>query len=97
MINSNMKKYDYYLLPEKNEYGQQLIVEGAPPDGVIELAIHETNKNINDNNLYSGAQYVGLTFSYIDDTYIIQYGDRRLKVLYTIASPRYTQVFLVRM
>lgn len=97
MINSNMKKYDYYLLPEKNEYGQQLIVEGAPPDGVIKLAIYETSKGINENNLYSGAQYVGLTFDSIDDTYIIQYGDRRLKVLYTIASPRYTQVFLVRM
>lgn len=97
MINSQFREYDYYLLPEKNNYGQQVLVEGAPPDGVVELAIYETSKGINENNLYSGAQYVGLTYAAIDDTYIIQYGDRRLKVLYVTPSNRYNQVFLARM
>ncbi len=97
MINSDMKLYDYYLLPEKNEYGQQVLKDDAQPDGSVWLAIYETSKIVTDNNLYSNAQYVGLTLAPVDDNYIIQYGDRRLKVLYHIPSSRYTQVFLARM
>lgn len=97
MINSLMKKYDYYLLPGVNEYGQQVLPDDAAAAGTIELAITEMSKSLTDNNLYSAAQYLGLTMAKIDDNYIIQYGENRLKVIYVTPSTRYSQVYLARM
>ena len=97
MINSQTKEYSYYLLPEKNSLGQQVLAQDAAPDGVIKMSITETGKGISDNKLYLNATYIGLTFAPINENYIIQYGEERLKVLYTTPSTRYTQVFLARM
>lgn len=97
MINSLMKKYSYYLLPDADEYGQQVLKDDAAPAGVIEIAITERSKGLSDSNLYSAAQYIGLTLNSIDDKYIIQYGEDKLKVIYVTPSTRYSQAFLVRM
>lgn len=97
MINSLMKKYNYYLLPEVDEYGQQVLSDDAAPAGTIEIAIAERSKGLSDSNLYSSAQYIGLTLNPINDNYIIQYGEERLKVIYVTPSTRYTQAYLTRM
>lgn len=96
MINVDRKDYDYFLLGVKNAYGQQTLPgKDAIPNGKINMAIYTTSQAIQDNILYKDSQYIGLTNNDINDTYIIQYGDKRLKVLYVLPiKKRYTQVFL---
>lgn len=94
MINSNMRLYDYFTLGE-NAYGQTTLPkEDAVPVGQIKMAICLTNQSIQDNINYKGATYVGFTHAKVDDTYVIQYGSQRLKVLYINATGRLTQVFM---
>lgn len=98
MINSNMRLYDYYLLDENNAYGQQTIKkdENGNPiiQGSVKLSITNTNTSIQDNINYKNASYLALTHDKnINDTYIIQYGEELLKVLY-VTPTRYKQVFL---
>jgi hypothetical protein len=97
MIAANMRSYSYSCLDVEDidDYGQPT---EASAEGTIKMAIYLTNQNIDTaNSLYSDAQYVGLTLnSAIDDTYIINYGDEKLKVLYTTPSGKYFQVFMSR-
>lgn len=96
MINAQMRNYDYYTLGEKDEYGQP--VAAATVKGQVKMSICLIAETLNENALYSGAQYIGLTFDdAIDEKYIIQYGDEKLKVLYVNSQGRYNQVFLARM
>lgn len=96
MINTDRRDYDYFILRAKNAYGQQTLPgKDAIPNGKINMAIYTTSQAIQDNILYKNSQYIGLTNDDINDTYIIQYGDKRLKVLYVLPiKNRYTQVFL---
>ena len=96
MINTDRRDYDYFLLGTKNAYGQQTLPgKNAIPNGKINMAIYTTSQTIQDNILYKDSQYIGLTNDNINDTYIIKYGDKRLKVLYVLPiKNRYTQVFL---
>lgn len=96
MINSTMKDYDYYQYGDKDEYGQPTL--GAVK-GQIKIAIFDTNKAVNDDIKYTEEDYIGLTYDKdIDNTYVIQYGNERLKVLYTIVVPNFkTQVLMKRM
>ena len=96
MINTDRRDYDYFLLGTTNAYGQQTLPgKNAIPNGKINMAIYTTSQTIQDNILYKDSQYIGLTNDDINDTYIIQYGDKRLKVLYVLPiKNRYTQVFL---
>lgn len=96
MINTDRRDYDYFLLGTKNAYGQQALPgKDAIPNGKINMAIYTTSQTIQDNILYKDSQYIGLTNDDINDTYIIKYGDKRLKVLYVLPiKNRYTQVFL---
>lgn len=93
MINTNMRLYDYYLYGEDNGYGQSVL--SNDPKGKIKMAINLTSQSIQDNINYKNSQYVGLTLSSIDDKYVIQYGDMKLKVLYINPTGRYKQVFLI--
>ena len=68
--------------------------KNAVPDGQIKMAINLSNQSVQDNINYKDAQYVGLTHADIDDKYIIQYQDERLKVLYVNPFGRMKQVFL---
>ena len=95
MINADMRNYTYFTFGEKNAYGQPQLSQ--EPQGEIKIAINTTSQNIQDNINYKGASYIGLTFGNIDDTYVIQYGAERLKVLYVQPKGRYKQAFLTKL
>lgn len=92
MINSNMRVYDYFTYGEADAYGQPQL---SPfPEGQIKMSINITSQSVQDNINYKDSQYIGLTHSSIDDSYVIQYGDERLKVLYVNPHGRLKQVFM---
>ena len=93
MINAKMRTYDYYIYGEKDAYGQPQL--SAETQGSIKIAINTTSQSIQDNILYQDCSYIGLTLdSTVNDTFVIQYGDEKLKVLYVNPEGRYKQVFL---
>ena len=96
MINAKMKNYDYYTFGENNAYGQPQLSEEKK--GTVKMAIHLITEAIDENSFYSGANYMGLTLNdAIDSTYVIQYGEEKLKVLTVNPEGRYKQVSLARM
>ena len=96
MINATMRNYDYYTYGAKNEYGQETLSQDA--QGKIKMAIYTLSNTIGTNINYKDATYIALTRDKtINDTYVIQDGDKKLKVLYTIPMGRYTQAFLAEM
>ena len=96
MINATMRNYDYFTFGGKDEYGQEILTEEA--QGKIQIAIYTLSTNIGTNINYKDATYIALTHNRdINDTYVIKYGDKKLKVLYIIPMGRYTQVFLSEM
>lgn len=95
MINANMRSYDYFTLGNKDSYGQPVI--SAEPAGQIKMTINISSQSVQDNILYEKCTYVGLTHAPVDDTYIIDYEGKRLKVLYVNPKGRYTQVFMAGM
>lgn len=95
MINSNMRSYDFYTIGDLDEYGQQRI--STEKQGSIKMSISISSQRVQDNILYKGCEFIGLTHDKnVTDKYVIQYGDMRLKVLYINASGRFTQVFMAR-
>lgn len=98
MIFSNMRLYDYYLVSMNEEYGQEVLPEAeAEAAGQVKLSIYPTSTGTQENILYANCSYVGLTYdAEIDDRYIIQYGEVRLKVMYIQPIGRYKQVFMKR-
>ena len=95
MINTQMKNYSYYTLDTNDEYGQPQPIKA---DDTIKMAINFVTESIQENPLYSGAQYTGLTLNKnINASYIIQYGDEKLKVLFVNPMGRYKQAFMTRM
>lgn len=92
MINADMRNYEYYLYSGKDEYGQEKLTESA--QGFVMMAIYITSQSIQDNINYTGASYIGLTMATVDNSYVIQYGNKRLKVLYVNAMGRYKQIFM---
>lgn len=91
MINTNMRMYDFFSIVE-DEYGQMGLSNS--PVGQIKMSIEIASQNIQDNINYKDCQYVGLTHAKVDDTYVISYGNERLKVLYINPRGKYKQVFL---
>ena len=94
MISTNAKLYNYYTFGELNDYGQYKLSEEV--QGQIKMSIYITSQSVQDNILYKDSAYIGLTRANIDDTYVIEYGDEKLKVLYVNNSGRIKQVFLQR-
>ena len=95
MINADMRLYDYFTLGTDNGYGQPTMPDkDANPVGQVKMAINITSQSIQDNINYKDSQYIGLTHAKVDDTYVIQYGDERLKVLYVNSMGRLNQVFM---
>jgi hypothetical protein len=77
-----------------DEYGQPQTTE---TEGVVKMAINLLNEAVSTNALYSDANYIGLTLNKeINDNYIIQYGEERLKVTHSNRNGRYNQVFLTK-
>lgn len=95
MINTSMRVYDFFTLGAEDDYGQRTMpADDAVPTGTIKMAINIASQAIQDNINYQDANYVGLTHAKVDDTYIIQYGDERLKVLYVNPKGRLNQVYM---
>ena len=92
MINANMRLYDYFTFGKEDEYGQAQL--SAEPVGQIKMSINLTSTTVQENINYKDAQYMGLTHAKVDDTYVIQFGDERLKVLSVNPFGRYNQVFM---
>lgn len=92
MITADMREYDYFLYDSKDEYGSPIL--SSEPQGTIKMTINITSQSIQENINYSGATYIGLTHSLLDDSYVIQYGEEKLKVLYVNPKGRMKQVFL---
>ena len=96
MVNADMRLYDYYRLMDLDEYGQHKA--GTTPEGKIKIAINTLSQNTEASVLYQNATYIGLTTDAgVDDTYIIEMNEERLKVLYVSPKGRYKQVFMARM
>lgn len=91
MINTNMRLYTYSTLGENDAYGQP---QTNPSTGEIKMSINLVSQNIGDNIKYKDATYIGLTLANVDDTYIINYGEEKLKVLYVNPLGRYKQVYM---
>lgn len=87
-----MRLYDYFTFGELNAYGQPTL--SSNPKGQIKMAINISSQSVQDNLRYKDATYIGLTHAKVDDTFVIQYGDERLKVLYVNPKGRLKQVFL---
>lgn len=94
MINADMRLYDYFLYEGKDAYGSPVLSDA--PKGSIRMTINITSQSIQDNINYSGASYMGLTYSLLDDSYVIQYGEEKLKVLYINSKGRLNQVFMAK-
>lgn len=86
-----MRLYNYFTVVE-DEYGQSGL--STSPAGQIKMAIEIASQGIQDNINYKDSNYIGLTHANVDDTYVIEYGNERLKVLYVNPRGRYKQVFL---
>ena len=52
------------------------------------MAIYISSQSVQDNINYKDCRYVGFTNEPIDANYVIQYGDQKLKVLYTVPGRR---------
>lgn len=91
MINADMRTYNYFTLGALDSYGQPQLSQEI--QGSIKMAINIASQSIQDNINYKDCSYVGLTHSLLDDTYVIQYGDKKLKVLYVNPKGRLKQVF----
>jgi hypothetical protein len=87
-----MREYTYSVYGALDDYGQPTLEEDK---GVIKMAINITSQSVQNNIVYQNANYIGLTFDNdINDTYVINYNDTRLKVLYVNKHGRYNQVFM---
>lgn len=94
MINAQMKPHDYYLYGTENAYGERTVSYAARV-GTIVISINLLQKNSTDNIKFSEATYIGLTLNReVDDNYIIDYNNKKLKVLYVYPEGRYTQVYM---
>lgn len=99
MINADMREYNYFTYGEPDEYGQTTLIKGEDGEpviqGTIKIAINTTSQAIQDTIQYKGATYLGLTRdAKVNDTYVIEYKEERLKVLYVTPNGRLKQVFL---
>ena len=95
MINACTRTYDYYTIGSNNAYGQPVVSE--EPKGQVRMAIYISSQSVQDNINYQDCQYIGITQAKVDDTYVIRYNDKKLKVLYVNSQGRFNQVFMVEM
>ena len=96
MISTDMRLYDYFTFGDDDGYGMPQL--STDPKGKIKMAINVSSQSTQDNILYKDCTYVGLTKdANVDDTYVILYGESKLKVLYINPKGRFKQVFLKEM
>lgn len=96
MIRNDFREYRFWVYTTKDAYGQDTIFPEQPL-GRTKMAIYITSQDIQDNINYSGAQYIGLTYSDLSDRCVIEYDENtKLKVLYINPQGRLNQVFLAK-
>ena len=91
MIN-DFRTYDYFTFGQNDGYGQPQL--STNPQGQVKISIFTTSQSIQNNINYSNAQYIGFTHAKVNDTYVIEYEGKKLKVLYVNTQGRYTQVYM---
>lgn len=91
MINAMMRPYNYSTFGT-NDYGQKVVDNQIK--GQVKMAINLTNQSIQNDINYKDAQYVGLTMNEVSEDFVINYGTKKLKVLYINPFGRFIQVFL---
>lgn len=95
MITRDSRYYNYFTIGKQDAYGQTIMPgKDSAPEGKIKMCVNIAGSAVQDNILYESCSYVGLTKDNINDTYIIDYNGKRLKVLYINPKGRYKQVFL---
>ena len=92
MINADKREYNYYLYGVKDSFAQQTL--SKEPQGKIKMTINTLTQNTQDNVRYKDATYIGLTNTLINDSYVIEYGEEKLKVLYVNPKGRLKQVYM---
>lgn len=92
MINADMRYYDFFTYGAPNSYGQPQL--SKEPQGTIKIAINSISNSNTENLRYKDSTFLGLTLAPIDDTYVIQYGAEKLKVLYVVPKGRLKQVYM---
>lgn len=96
MITTDMRNYNYFTYGTTDAYGQETI--SNEPTGTVKMSIYITSQSVQDNIKYKDCAYIGLTHDKnIDDTYVIEYGNEKLKVLYVNPQGRYKQVYMGEM
>lgn len=96
MINRDMRIYNYFTFGEDNGYGVPTL--SSSPIGTILISIYTTSQSVQENINYTNAAYMGLTHdTNVNDTYVIEYEGKRLKVLYIQPKGKYKQVFMEKM
>lgn len=96
MIKTDFREYDFYTYGDSDGYGQPVLSKNV--QGTIKMAIFISSTAIQDNIAYKNASYIGLTHnSKVNDTYVIMYKNKRLKVLYVQSTGRFKQVYLGEM
>lgn len=92
MIQAQMKTYPYYTYAGTNDYGEPALSSSSV--GTIEMAINILSQSTEESILYSDAEYIGLTRQEVNDSYVIEYQGKKLKVKYVNELGRLKQVFL---
>lgn len=92
MISTDIRLYDYLTFGEKDAYGQPQLSE--TPAGQIKMAIYTSSQSVQDNIKYKDCAYIGLTHANVDDTFVIIYGNERLKVQTVLSTKKYKVVYL---
>lgn len=95
MVNADMRTYNYFTYGEQDAYAQPQLSEEV--QGTIKMAIYTASQGIKDSVSYTGTEYIGLTHDVINDKYVIQHNDEKLKVLYINSRGTWKQVYMARM
>ena len=96
MVNTDMRFYNYFTFGAKDSYGQPQLSEEV--QGSISMAINVVSQALSDNVNYKQATYIGLTLdTKVNETYVIEYEGKKLKVLYVNPKGRLKQAFMAEL
>lgn len=93
MISRDIKTYNFFTFGEKDEYGQAKLSDEI--QGQVKMAIYISSQAVQDNINFQDCNYIGLTQDKnVNDSYVIEYLDQRLKVQYVNPHGRYKTIYL---
>lgn len=90
-----MRDYSFYTLDGTDAYGQPQTTDTV---GTVRMAIYLYTQNVTDSIKYRDCTYIGFTHDKaIADNYIVNYENKKLKVLYVNPVGRFKQVYMKEM